>query len=162
MTTTVNADFNTLLHATCTRGLSTNGLADPQFVYDLKSIAPKLTLNATSTPAVTQIWGGDIALIAGAKTLDLTALTATNQPTLDMTGLHLRAALFVSDSANANSIQIATGASNGYTLGTIILPTAKDRSMIVRYGSIAVDSSHKTLDMSGTLVQIMSMILLFG
>ncbi len=123
--------------------------------------------DGTTGPIVTKAYHRKITLVAGAATLDLTALVDTDL-TIDMTGLKLREMFLVSDSANANSITVQPGASNGYTgwgIGTqgLILGTANDEHKLgPLYGGIAVDGTHKNIDIVGTGTQKVFVSMLFG
>lgn len=122
--------------------------------------------DGTSGPAATKAFHRLLTLSSGALTIDLTALVDTDL-TIDMTGLHLRELYAISATANANSITLKPGASNGYTgwVGTngIILATANDQNKLgPLYGQIAVDGTHKTIDISGTGAQQVYLSLLFG
>jgi hypothetical protein len=82
-------------------------------VHDAFNVAP--TLNATSTPPATKVAANTAALVAGAKTLDLTAIVheGPNTP-VNGTGLKVVAFLFANPAANTHPIVIVPGASNGY------------------------------------------------
>src|SRR5688500_16341472 len=56
--------------------------------------------DASSTPSVTKVSSDTIALVAGAKTVDLTALPLVNGATLDATGLKIVAILFSNAAAS--------------------------------------------------------------
>lgn len=119
-----------------------------------------------SGPVATKAFHGTVPLVAGALTLDLTALVdPTIADPIDMTGLKLKFLQVIADSGNANAITIAPGASNGYTgwVGADGLSlNASDQEMLVRNAGIAVDSTHKTLDLAGTGTQSATLVMLFG
>ncbi len=122
--------------------------------------------NGTSGPIASKAYAQLITLTAGAATLDLTALV-DGGVTIDMTGLHLLEIFAIADTANANPLTIAPGASNGYTgwVGSsgLLLKTANDANKLgPMYGGIAVDGTHKTIDFAGTGSQKVSIVLLFG
>lgn len=130
--------------------------------------------DGTIGPAVTKVWHRQVTLVAGAATLDLTALTDDILTTQDMTGLKLKALHAVPASTNANAITIKPGAANGYTgwVGTdgIVLNTTTISSVNYPdnvfigplYGGIAVDGTHKNIDIAGTGTQKVNLILMFG
>lgn len=126
-----------------------------QFKYD-----------GTSGPLATQAYHRLITLVSGALTLDLTALVDTDL-VIDMTGLHLLELFVVAEASNANSITVKPGASNGYTgwvsTSGIVLTTANDENKLgPLYGGIAVDGTHKTIDITGTGSQKVYIEMLFG
>lgn len=114
-------------------------------------------LTASSTPNVTSSALGEKALVAGAVTLDLTALTGPEGSTVSFDTLKPRAILFENPSGNTNSITIAKGAVNGYTgLGAAFNLTLKPgRTALVYLGSDGdtVSATVKTLDLTGTGTQ---------
>lgn len=125
----------------------------------------QLAFNGTSGPAATQAWHGLVTLIAGALTLDLTALADATLGTISMSGLKLKFMQIIATAGNANPITIAPGAVNGYTgwVGSAGLSlNASDQEMLVRNAGIAVDGTHKTLDLAGTGTQSAVIVLLFG
>lgn len=123
--------------------------------------------DGTSGPSATKAYHRKISLGAGAATIDLTALVDTDL-TIDMTGLKLKEIFLVADSANLNPLTVKPGASNGYTgwgVGTqgLILGTANDEHKLgPMYGGIAVDGTHKTIDLSGTGSEKVFISMLFG
>jgi len=77
------------------------------------------TLNSASTPPVTKGASSQVALIAGAKTIDLTATphkVAGQAATVDGTGLKVQGFLVRVPAANTNALTIAPGGSNAYNL----------------------------------------------
>lgn len=123
-----------------------------------------LTFNDNSTPDGKDAWSGQVALVAGAKTLDLTALVQSQLPSaVDMTGKVLRYIVFQSPSTNSHVISIATGASNGFpAIGTISAIQPGNIGARTTIGSAAVDATHKTLDLAGTGTEVLNLILVFG
>lgn len=111
-------------------------------------------LTATTTPPVTVHAVGSQALSSGTASIDLTSLTGLNGVSVSLSGLKPRAILFENPAANANSITIAKGASNGYTgLGSsfsITLQPGQKAFFLLDSSGTAVSGSVKTLDLSGT------------
>jgi hypothetical protein len=128
-----------------------------------------LSLSSTSTPPVTKIAGGQVALVAGAKTLDLCALTGlgANGASVDMTGLKVQALYMENPSTNANTISIAKGASEGYQFsGSDGKLTLSPGQSVLLFGNdatpdVASGSAHN-LDFAGTLVQPFNIIIVAG
>jgi hypothetical protein len=73
-------------------------------------------LNASSVPPATKVAAFEKALVAGAGTIDLTALTGTNGATIDGTGLKVQGILIVNPATNANPLVIEPGGANPYNL----------------------------------------------
>ncbi len=112
-----------------------------------------------TTPDGEEIVCPTIALVAGAYTIDLTALPDINGATTTLTGKKVRALFF--ENLGANNMTFAKGASNGLdslsgSWSMVLLPG--ERRCIdlggVSTGSIAdISGSNKTIDVTGTLVQ---------
>jgi hypothetical protein len=128
-----------------------------------------LTLNSGSTPPVTKVASGTVALVAGAATLDLTALDGlTADETVDFTGLKVQFAFFRAPSSNANLITVGKGVSNGYGLdaaGTAwSVPLDPDALDLRRIPDTApnVAAGAKEIDIAGTGTQTLEYILIAG
>jgi hypothetical protein len=93
-------------------------------------------------------------MTAGAGTIDMTAL-ALQDASITITGLKPRGVLFTALAANAGTITIAKGASNGYDgLGaafSIALEPGMSMAVYFSTQGNAVSGTNKTLDLSGTL-----------
>lgn len=130
---------------------------------------PQPTINtytgATTVP-VTKQATFDKALSAGAGTIDLTALVGVNGAAVDFTDLKVQFAKFKNKAANANAITVTFGASNGYLLaGTawkVILQPGQEVTFFGNDAAPDVDSTHKTIDLAGTLTQALEVILVAG
>ena len=112
------------------------------------------SLSGGSTPAVTKVSIGPVALDAGAKTVDLTALTGTNGAVVDLTGLKVQILRIEALSDNANTISIEPGSSNGYALAgadfKLTLAAGQHHTFYGANAAPAVGPSAKTLDLAGT------------
>lgn len=124
------------------------------------------TLTASTTPvAVTKCAYRDIAMTAGAVTIDLTALVGTNSLAQDGTGLKPQFVLFENVEGNA-PITITEGASNGHALlgaGFQIILAAKQ--WVLCYLADAapdVAAGDKTWDVTGTGTQSLRTAIILG
>jgi len=115
--------------------------------------------DGTIGPLPTKAWHGQVALTAGAATLDLTALADAVLTTISMSGLKMFGIIAYPDAANTHTISVAVGGTNGYAgWGSIV-----DRGALgPLYYTSAVDGTHKTLDFVGTGTEKMNLVLLFG
>ena len=140
---------------TITGGLSATINAGQQWRFD-----------GTTGPAATKAWHSQVALSAGVLMLDLTALADAILTTVDMTGLKLKMLHLVAPSTNANVITVAPGAVNGYTgwVGSagLILNPGDNVLLGPMNAGIAVDGTHKNLDLAGTGSQVLNIVALFG
>lgn len=116
---------------------------------------PKLT--GTSTPPVSVESYQEYDLVAGAKTIDLTALVDSLGVTRDCTGLKLQTLIFINPTGNA-SMNIAPGGSNPYPIfgasNDITVPgnAAGDSivALVFPEGCPDVAAGVKTIDIAGT------------
>ena len=117
------------------------------------------------TPA-TKVAGFQKALAAGVATIDLTALVGTNGAAIDGTGLRVQALKVRNPVGNANPITIKIGASNGYDgFGTTFaLTLAPGATGLLRSADAGSDigATKKTLDLAGTLVQALDVLVVLG
>lgn len=103
----------------------------------------------STTIVPTKVWSGTVTLTAGALTLDMTALTRSPLATVDLTGLEILAIHIKAASTNTQLVTIVPGASNGYTaLGLGLSLLASNEAVIHMPTGVAIDSTHKTLDLA--------------
>ncbi len=105
-----------VMSLTATEVLETNVPAaqNPTVVHNGFNLAG-ITLNASTTPAITKPSFRTYQLTAGTVTIDLTALLGTNNLSQDCTGLKVQALIIHNPAGNA-TMNVAPGASNGYAL----------------------------------------------
>lgn len=125
-----------------------------------------LELTASSSPDVETVYHGTVPLVAGAATVSLLALTDTKGGTIATTGKKLRAMFAMPTTGNANALILTEGASNGYKFlgdGWKVSLSSGDALMVYK-GANAPDigASATNIDMSGTLVQSVELLLVFG
>ncbi len=126
------------------------------------------SLSSTSTPAVTKCAIFSKALSGGSATIDCTSLTGTNGATVDFSGLKIQVMKFKNPSANANTISVTKGASNGLgvtTSGTSFTIPIAPGAEWTYYGNEStpdVGSGAKTFDLSGTGSQALECTLVAG
>lgn len=124
------------------------------------------TLNAGSTPPATKVACFELALTAGAGTIDLRALPTDNGGTVDGNGLKVQAIMLMGKTGNANPITVAVGASNGYNLAGADFSVAlkAEESILLQLQDSApdIDATHKILDVSGTGSQVLQVLIVMG
>jgi len=126
------------------------------------------TLSASTTPPATKHVAKNVALVAGAATIDLTALTAwgTNGVTEDCSGLKLQILRAKATLTNANPVTISTGASNGYAAfgadWSIALSAGQEVTLYGNDATPDVAAGAKTIDLAGTLTQSIDIEMVFG
>lgn len=121
-----------------------------------------LQLNPTSIPPVTKGLSVQQTLTAGAATIDLSTLLDDSGVAIG-TGLKVQSCIIYNPSVDV--ITIGKGASSGYPLfGAVLLPIPPGATVEMYFSGqlIAIDGSHKNLDLSGTLVETLSMSFTFG
>jgi hypothetical protein len=125
-----------------------------------------VTIDGGTTVPATAVAAFPQALIAGAATIDLRALVGTNGVAVDGNGLKVQMAKFRNKSTNANSITLTFGASNGYLLfgsgWQIILLPGQEFMAYLKDQAPDIDATHKTIDITGTLAQVLECILVLG
>jgi hypothetical protein len=128
------------------------------------------TLNASTTPAVSQVFSDSINLVAGEATLDLTSLTGPAGVTVNFDGLKVQLALFVCPSTNTAPILIQNGAANAYNL--LGKDNASSETHEVLSGGFMglghndraedVDATHKNVKFTGEGTETIEVILVAG
>ena len=124
--------------------------------------------SGTSVP-VTKHAEFEQALSSGTATIDLTALPGkTVDETVDGTGLKVQAIKFRNKNTNANKITISKGASNGYCLDanstTWSVVLSPGQSVLFKLEDLAPDiaGGAKTIDLAGTLSQVLEVMVVMG
>lgn len=122
-------------------------------------------LNSTTTPPATKTYSDTVALVAGAKTLDLTSLVGTGGATITMLGLKLQA-LKIKNAAGNGALTITGGASDGYNLfgaaGSMVLGAEEEVCCLYNDTKDDVAAGDKNIDFAGTGTQEFDVQLVFG
>ncbi len=135
----------------------------PSINQNINATTVPTTMNANSTPDATESWSRQLALVAGVLSLDLTALVQDGVSNLNATGKKLRAIGFYLPADNAGNMQIGTGASNGYSAIGVLGPFPKGAGGVIYLPTaIAVDGTHKILDLAGSGTDKINVMLVFG
>ena len=169
MAHSVSAEFAMRCEVAETIALGLDNVADRAVTHTVG--ADEGTLNASSTPAVSQTFSDTIALAAGAGTLDLTSLAGPSSTTIDFTGLKVQLIKIKTPPTNAGSIIVEhKDGATGYNLFGD--DNTSDESIEVPPGSVMefkyndkledVDATHKDLKFTGTGTDGMQMILVAG
>jgi hypothetical protein len=138
--------------------------ANSKITYDKLNSA--VTLNGTSSPAVTKQASLRVTLSTGAATVDMTSMTPQNEAAVNATGLKPQLYKFQAPATNSGAITIAPGGSNGHALlgasFSITLNPGQEVSGYLDASAVTVDSTHKTIGLSGTGTDVLDMQLVFG
>jgi len=151
MAESVTAHYDLKLIAEHTVALGLDDAADPTTEHDIGDV--KGTLTSSSSVAVTKAWSDTGALVAGAATIDLTALDFANLPTADWTGLKVKAIEISCPSMNSAGVGVAPGAANPYDIwgraatDVFLLPGTAHLAFFANQLE-NVDATHKTIDLS--------------
>ena len=123
-----------------------------------------ITLTSAGVVPVTKVVATRLALVAGAKTIDLTTLTGTNGVAVSMTGLKLQVFKFIN--RGTNPMTISQGAATAYQWGganfSIRLYAGQE---LLLYGTELnpdVSASVKHIDVAGTGTEEFEVLLLAG
>jgi len=147
---------------------SATGLYAASGVIKHKNDSMTRTLTPTSTPPAATHAANNVPLVAGAATIDLTALTdwGLNEADPNATGLKLQILAIKAKATNTAGITITPGASNAYNaLGSAFSVTLMAGQEIKFYGNDAtpdVASDAKTLDLAGTGTDSLDIEMIFG
>lgn len=110
---TVRAIYDLKLEIREVVDLGLDGVINPELKRETATAG---TLDADSGVPATKTWFDDVELSAGTLTLDLTALTRTNLPTVDLTGLKVQFIKVKADSTNTAGVIVADHATTGYLI----------------------------------------------
>ena len=168
MAASVSARYALELEVTEVLALGLDNATDSSFVHTLGS--PNGTLSATTTPPVTKVFSDNLALVAGAKTLDLTSLAGPAGTTVDFTGLKVQKIQLRCPTSNTLPILVQKGDANAYNLlgadnasaETIeVLPG--DDVQFKRHDTLEdVDATHKDIKFTGNGTEAIYVILVAG
>jgi hypothetical protein len=123
-----------------------------------------------TTPDVEDAAGPRIALVAGAKVVDLTAVPDFNGGTVDGTGLQVRAIVIENPSTNTGDITITAGAAaaaNGVdALGTTFTKVLKPGGRFIEFipadAGTAISGTNKNIDVAGSGTEEFNIGVAFG
>ena len=112
-----------------------------------------IQLTATSNPPATEHSGFVKSLVAGAATIDLTALTGVDNSTIDGTGLKVQ--LIRVKNLGANNLTISEGAANGYAIGgtRTVYANGGIEYIYAPEGLADIAAADRTIDLAGTGTQ---------
>ena len=110
------------------------------------------TIYSSTTPPATKVAAFTKALVAGAATIDLTALTGTSGASVTFSGLKVQMVKIINPSTNVNPLVVVPGASNGYNLlgaaFKITLKPGEEHQFYLPEGPPDVAGGAKTLDLT--------------
>jgi hypothetical protein len=127
-----------------------------------------MTLDTTTTPALTGTCAYDTyTLTAGAVTIDLTALKQVNNLALDLSSPASKPRIVKIKNISTHRILVSKGASNGYSpvVGdafNLPIPAGGEATIYDGGNGAAVDATHKTLDVVGTLTDSFQVVVING
>ena len=139
--------------------------ADPLTVRKLIPSIP-LLLDSTTTPPVTTVWTDNVALSAGAATLDLELLLKDDLPSAIFTGLKVQVLVVSCPQVNTGAITMTPGASNGYDLGGASMSVAVNPgdTLVFFFLDTAPDvaAADSELDFAGTGSETFDILMVAG
>ena len=145
---------------------SVDAAASP--VVNHNAFSSKGTLTATSTVPATKVSAEEIALTAGAYTIDLSALTGTNGATVNGNGLKVQLFKFKNlGTGTAAAMTLTVGAANGYDLkGAAWSETVSAGQETLFYGNEAtptiVTDTDDEIDIAGVGAETFELIIVMG
>ena len=148
-----------------TPALGLDQVTDPTILHSI-TMPVGGTLHATSTPAVSKVWSDRVALVAGAKTLDLQALVNDNLPNVDFTGLKIQVWMLSVPESNSGAITMTVGAANGYDFsggdGKVTLVPGASMVMTANNNLSDVAAADSELDFAGTGTEVFDILIIAG
>lgn len=133
---------------------------------ELTGYSDSLNINENTTITATKAAYFEVPLVAGAATIDLTSLEGINGASVDFTGLKVRIAKFRNKAGNVDDITVSVGASNGYELAGSgfeeTLSAGQHAQHYLADSAPTVGASDKTIDVSGTGVEVLEVALIAG
>lgn len=172
----MSIDGKFLLSMTTRETLETNvdGASNPVITHDVFNKSQRF--NASTTPAGTVIIADTKALVAGAATLDLTALPGPNGATVSANGLKLLGWFFGNRAGNTADIVAVVGAATPYNFNghansraTATAPLSADdapgwaggwNGQAASIPDVAAGAKH--IDVSGAGTESFDYVLIFG
>jgi hypothetical protein len=152
--------------ATVTEVLANNtgSAADSSRVVTHAQYDESASLNAASTPPVTQVAEFLMTLVSGAKTINLRTLEGTNDGVVDGNGLKVQIVRI--KNLGANPMTFKAGAANphnmfGATDGQEIFPGGHVM-IFSNDGGDDIDDTHKEWDVTGTAAQTAEITIIMG
>lgn len=147
------AEFYAKLLVTETIDVGIDGVTNQDHTLEISGLSGSLT--PSTTPAVTKVWKDQGALVAGAATIDLTALARDNLPNIDLTDLKVQI-FAIKNNSTTYGLTVDIGAANPYDLfgdanGQVTI--GKDSGFVLFYspeGLENVDATHCEIDLSST------------
>ena len=162
----MSVSVNYVSSITVTETLTDQYLSSSDSTLTFNGLNTDTTLTSITSVPVTMHASGRKTMSAGAGTIDLRALPSTNAVSIDGNGLKVQAFKFRNLSTNANNITITAGASNGYlilgTAGSIILYPGCEVQCYLKDQAADIDATHKTIDIAGTVSQILEYEIVMG
>jgi len=143
--------------------LSKTTLKDKNITHQITDF---LELKSGSTPDGELVYSGNIPLSGGTATIDLKTLSNSEGTTIVTEGKKVRVFKAKATSDNANALTLTFGAATPYLLaGTgwkVVLEADDSCLLILNDNAPAVGDSSKHIDLSGTLVESIDVIIIFG
>jgi hypothetical protein len=162
----ISAALNMSLAVTETLTTSDDPLIDSTDAAIKVKLAKTATLTVGSVPDAEMHANMSVPLVAGAATIDFTALTKRGGVAVSFSGKKVRMVYFKNPSTNANPITIVEGAANGLALlgaaFKLVLEPGQEHCTYLGDSSPTIAAGDRTVDITGTLTQALQMIAVAG
>lgn len=158
-------EFDPKVKVTETIDLGIDGVTNSDSIQQIAGLSGSLS-PSTTVPA-TKVYKDQVALTAGAKTLDLELLVRANLPDVVGTGLKVQLFVFSNPSTNTGAMTIVDGAANGYN----IFGSAAGSNTVMIGGSIMIfgndnlddiASADSEIDITGTGTESFEVLIVMG
>jgi len=162
----VKLTYTTALTVAEVLAANTVSAAEAQRTVTHSLLNKSAVFTGTSDVPVSKVAAFEKALVAGAGSIDLTALVGTNGAAVDGTGLKVQAIKVIADADNSAAITLADGASNGYELlgasWTIKLKAGQEIVIFGNEETPDIGGTAKVIDLTGTGTDKLQIIIVMG
>lgn len=161
----VSLTYGNLLRVVQTIDIGIDGAVNNPTVLEV--VTGETLAGDNTTVTISKAWKDTRTLASSSETLNFTALTRTNLPTVDFTGLKVKFCLILGTAGQANYLSFLKGATNPYYLfgsdaGVTELLGDTFWYIGAKNNLAAVSSSAKNILVSGTTGYIYTILLVAG
>lgn len=161
----VKVEYDPKVKVTQTIDQGIDGVTNSDFILQIAGLSG--SLSPTTTVPATKVYKDQVALTAGAKTLDLELLVRDNLPDVVGTGLKVQLFVFSNPSTNTGAMTIVDGSTNGYDIfggaaGAVIVPIG---GAVWFFGNDNLDdiaSADSEIDITGTGTESFEVLIVMG
>lgn len=162
----VKLEFDPKVKVTEKLDIGIDGVTNQEHILQIASLAA--SFSPTTTVPVTKAFKDQVALTAGAVTLDLNVLVRDNLPDVSGDGLKVQVIIIHNPNTNTGTMTFVPGGTNGYNIfgaATASVPVSIGGTVVL-FGNDKWDdintSTNKTIDVTGTGTESFEIIIAMG